>query len=304
MFLFTISSIPSAAQKAAPAGWRVELEEGKTARSSLTINNRCSAPHLFRVRHKIKYLRFEQATDSILVGANSSTAIRALFDSTGLKSKQYRDKVIVECLDCKKEKTCHQDRDELAVELTVTKPGNRNVANSLQPDVAEKKLTSSQLRRVTNDEKFKAALAVVAEQNESVDLKSGRLMTSPTAPNSSEIAFRVTAKGTSTPGEYAKLVYMEQPGGPPLVFFDEKQTGGIAAAKIVQQGGKKNKGGFLGCLFVSWGPWTILNSSCRYNFWCFFKSQRAIYIDETRTRKCPNGVVQTQTRTVKLHCGC
>lgn len=67
--LLTIGSMPSMAQKTEQPGWHVELEEGKSTRSNLSINNRCSAPHVFRVKNKIKYLRFEQPTDSILVGA-------------------------------------------------------------------------------------------------------------------------------------------------------------------------------------------------------------------------------------------
>ena len=45
---------PLALQKDAPASWRVEIEEGKTARSTLTINNRCKALHQFRIENKTK----------------------------------------------------------------------------------------------------------------------------------------------------------------------------------------------------------------------------------------------------------
>jgi hypothetical protein len=125
--LLTINSMPSMAQKTEQPGWHVELEEGKSTRSNLSINNRCSAPHVFRVKNKIKYLRFEQAADSILVGANSTKEIGVQFDATGLKSKKYRDKLLVECLDCKKEKTCRQDREELLVEMIVIKA--KQIAN-------------------------------------------------------------------------------------------------------------------------------------------------------------------------------
>lgn len=114
--------MPSPAQKTEQAGWHLELEEGKSSRSNLSITNRCSTPHLFRIKNKIKYLRFAQSTDSVLVGANSTKVLGVQFDATGLKSKKYRDKLIVECLDCKNEKTCTQDREELLVEMTVIKP--------------------------------------------------------------------------------------------------------------------------------------------------------------------------------------
>jgi hypothetical protein len=129
MFLLAISSIPSAAQKggppvppAPPAGWRVELEEGQKHFSTLAIRNICKRPHSFRVQEKINYLTFAEPTADLLVPPASTRAIKALFDATGLKSKTYHDKVIVDCLDCKKEKGCSQDRDEIPVELIVTKP--------------------------------------------------------------------------------------------------------------------------------------------------------------------------------------
>jgi hypothetical protein len=120
-----ISSKPSAAQKVAQAGWRVEVEEGKSTRATLTINNRCSAPHLFSIKSKAKGLSFEQQADKVLIGASSSKVITALFDAKGLKSKVYRSKVVIECLDCKTEPRCTQDRDELHVEMTVNKSSTR-----------------------------------------------------------------------------------------------------------------------------------------------------------------------------------
>jgi len=127
--LLTIGSILAMAQKADQPGWRFELEQGKSMRSNLAITNRCSAPHRFRVKNKIKYLRFEQPTESILVGANSTKELGVQFDATGLKSQKYRDKLIVECPDCKKEKGCRQDREELLVEMIVLRPAESQIVN-------------------------------------------------------------------------------------------------------------------------------------------------------------------------------
>lgn len=111
--------MPSPAKKT-EAGWHQELEEGKSSPWPLTLNNDCPHPHLFRVKNKTKYLRFAQSTDSILVGAKSTKVLRGQFDATGFKSKKYRDKLVVECLDC--QKGCTQDRKEFLVEMTVIKP--------------------------------------------------------------------------------------------------------------------------------------------------------------------------------------
>lgn len=124
LLLIVVSSRPSAADDVTQEGWRVEIEEGKSTRSTLTINNRCSSPHLFRIKSSAKFLRFEQPTDSIQIQAKSNKQIGAQFEATGLKVKVYRSKVTVECLDCKKEPGCKQDRDELSVEMIVVKAKN------------------------------------------------------------------------------------------------------------------------------------------------------------------------------------
>lgn len=127
--LLIVSSLRlAAADKMAQAGWRVEIEEGKSKRSTLTINNRCSTPHLFRIKSGVKYLHFEQPTDSVLIDANSSKQLEVRFDATGLRSKTYRGKVIIDCLDCKQGPGCKQDRDELAVEMIVIKPSVEGVS--------------------------------------------------------------------------------------------------------------------------------------------------------------------------------
>jgi hypothetical protein len=106
------------------AGWRLELEEGKTARSTLTIKNRCSEPHLFRVKGNVKYLQFEQPPDSVLIAAGSNSQLGVRFDATRLKRKLYRSEVIIECRDCKGSK-CTQDRDKVPVELNVVGPTSK-----------------------------------------------------------------------------------------------------------------------------------------------------------------------------------
>ena len=119
--LLIVSSYKLSADQVKQAGWRVKIEEGKQTRSTLTIKNRCSEPRRFRIKSKIKYLRFEQPTDSILIEASSNKELGVRFDATGLKSKVYRSKVVVECLDCKGSK-CTQNRDEVPVEMSVIVP--------------------------------------------------------------------------------------------------------------------------------------------------------------------------------------
>lgn len=300
MSLLAISSLPATAQKGAPAGWRVEMQEGQKRPSSLSIRNTCKGPHRFRVQSKIKYLSFGESTADILVAAAATREIKALFDATGLKSKTYHDKVIVECLDCKKEKTCHQDRDELAVEMIVTKPVK--IPGSFQQDVSATHPSKEQLQRVTSNEKFKAALDVVASQNEAVDLKNARLLTSPGAPDLSAIQFGVTVKGTKKPGEYASLVYMEQTGMPPIVFFDGKQPRFLPYPGPARGNGRTG-GGPPPCIGAS-TTWLVVGTFCQRSI-CgpFPVPVKARFQVEVSSSICPGSNI-SRTRIVVADCKC
>jgi len=47
--------------------------------------------------------------------------LSAVIDASKLKAGVHRSQLVVKCLDCKKEKGCTQDRDEVPVEVTVIK---------------------------------------------------------------------------------------------------------------------------------------------------------------------------------------
>lgn len=137
IFFFALSLLPlmsmfqpHVAGGARQDGWRVEVEEGKSARSTLSINNRCLAPHTFKIKSSLNGLRFEQQTDGVLVEPRLSKVVGALFDATGLQPRVYRGTVDIECLDCKGEQGCSQNRDHLVVELSVLSRQNNTVQDS------------------------------------------------------------------------------------------------------------------------------------------------------------------------------
>lgn len=109
---------PTPVNREAQGVWRAEVEEGKSARSTLSINNRCKAPHKFVVKSEFKGLRFERAGE-VLIAPGKSEVVGAVFDAARLSLGVHRGAVFIECLDCKSEPGCGQDRDRLAVELTV-----------------------------------------------------------------------------------------------------------------------------------------------------------------------------------------
>ncbi len=126
LFILSITGLaagqpPPPPPPASVTGWQVQVEEGQKTNATLRIINRCLEPHNFRIKNSIKYLSFTEPTKSMLIGPGSNRPLTAIFDSAGLKSQVYRDKVTVECLDCKKEKVsrCTQDRDEVQVQLTI-----------------------------------------------------------------------------------------------------------------------------------------------------------------------------------------
>src|SRR2546423_5768360 len=100
---------------------RVEAAEGQVKLSTIMINNQCPGPHIFRVKSDIKYVSFEQPPNPVLVGAGSRKELRVIFDTTGLTSRLYSDKLSVECLDCKQGQGCTPKNNPVAIEMTVTK---------------------------------------------------------------------------------------------------------------------------------------------------------------------------------------
>jgi endo-1,3-1,4-beta-glycanase ExoK len=126
IFFFTLTFLliasrsqpPVTAQKT-PTGFVYELAEGETVTGTVRITNRCKAAHNFRIREDIKYLSFQESTESIQIAPGAPKPLDVKLDATGVKPKVYEDKLVVECLNCKKEKGCTQDRDIIPVQLTV-----------------------------------------------------------------------------------------------------------------------------------------------------------------------------------------
>jgi len=99
--------------------WNVTLQADKTARSNLTVQNRCKKNHNFEIRgENVSFLEISQTQVSVGGGGNKNVPVR--FNSFNLVSKIYQGQVLVICKTCKKEPTCTQDREVLPVVLTVT----------------------------------------------------------------------------------------------------------------------------------------------------------------------------------------
>lgn len=167
-------------------------------------------------------------------------------------------------------------------------------------EITSARIAAAEIARVKASPAFKAALELLEEQGEVANLDSGQALRSPNQPDITEYSFDVTIRGSSQAGEYAKLVYAEQAGQPPFVYFDGNCTvGRKAVAPQPSESARLNL-----CFLKPWGPWQVTGTFCQYNSWCVFKKQRALYLTERRQKTCPKGTVTIQIRTVKVHCGC
>lgn len=185
----------------------------------------------------------------------------------------------------------------LLTALTTTLQG---VAQEAPIPVDTARTAAADLKRVTGSNEFKAALDIIADNGETLDVNSARTLTSRQAAGRREVVFNI-AGTAGRPPEFSHLVYLERPGEAPLVYFEGPtvtERPPTAAPKT-----QSNSASLLGCLFKPWGPWQVIRTFCGYRYWCFFKGQQAIYLEETRQRQCPNGV-QVERRTVLVHCGC
>lgn len=107
--------------------WRVELVEGQVARSTLTVRNRCAAPHLFAIASSAAHLRFERRTNSVLIEARAQRRFGMRIDASGLAAGVYPSTIRVTCRDCVTEAGCRLDREVFPVELIVTNRAQRAI---------------------------------------------------------------------------------------------------------------------------------------------------------------------------------
>jgi len=124
--IFNPALVPNAVlvsmQKAATADvvWDMKLAPNTWAKSTLTVKNQCKQQHSFTITlENVPYLRF-LAELTVIVPGHSSRDLPVTFDSAGLKPGEYKGTILVKCNTCRKESTCHQDRETIPVRLTVT----------------------------------------------------------------------------------------------------------------------------------------------------------------------------------------
>ena len=108
------------AMAASPTVWNLELARGKSARTTVTVTNRCRAVHAFEVTGDpaAPWMSFPEAT-TVSPAPGASLTVPATVDARALDPGEHRATVTVKCLDCAAEVACTQNRDVFDARLKV-----------------------------------------------------------------------------------------------------------------------------------------------------------------------------------------
>lgn len=120
LLFLAFNNLAFAQQTTEPPVWEVTLPTGTTARSTLTVVNRCKKSHEFQiVLENVPFLKFA-GVNQVKVSGGKSVEVPVVFDTNGIAPGLHTGLVTVLCQTCKSEPTCTQDRERLPVKLTVT----------------------------------------------------------------------------------------------------------------------------------------------------------------------------------------
>jgi len=114
------AALPATLAGAPTMAWNLELPRGRTARTTVTVINRCHASHTFEVTGdpKAPWLSFPGAV-SVSPPPGGSLTVDAVVDTRALEVGERQAQVTVRCLDCGSEIGCTQDRDLIEARLKV-----------------------------------------------------------------------------------------------------------------------------------------------------------------------------------------
>ncbi|HYK41545.1 MAG TPA: S8 family serine peptidase [Thermoanaerobaculia bacterium] len=150
------AALPAAAapDPAAPLVWNLELARGRTAKTTVTVVNRCFSAHAFQtsVEPAGGFLSFPEPS-SPAIPPGKSVSVAALVDARTLDPGEHRELVTVRCADCGSEPACAQNRDVFDARLKVM-------------------WSEEDVRRLSNEDAF--ASEVLVAVNTSADAKALR----------------------------------------------------------------------------------------------------------------------------------
>lgn len=114
------------------AAWNVEIAQNTTASSNLTVINQCRSSHQFKLqRQNLPFLTLAQ--EQLQVVGGQTVIVPARFDTVGLGVGPHQGQLVIDCLTCKNEVGCSQDKDVLNVVVNVTSPPAPTVKPTPKP---------------------------------------------------------------------------------------------------------------------------------------------------------------------------
>lgn len=119
--MITGFALPAAAQ----AKLKIRVPEGTSVRATITLQNNCPEPHIFRVSltEKVEYVRFQEPTEAISIPGSSPKVLGIIFNAANLQNKKsYIGTIQSECTDCVGVAKCSIDRLVVPYQIKVTEP--------------------------------------------------------------------------------------------------------------------------------------------------------------------------------------
>jgi hypothetical protein len=188
------------------------------------------------------------------------------------------------------------------------------VKDTLNPaELKPQEITGSEKEKIVEavmrEADYLKALAIIANDNEVVDPKNPSVYR---IGKRLQIKWKMTSMANPNNVSFGFLV-ADMDGNKPVVYFDEKnekytapkeQASSTAKIKWPPSwwpggGGSGGGSGFCG---NNWSGWVTIAENCNNAWGCFFKGQKAKFIQETRY--CLSNPGNVQTRVRKVHCGC
>lgn len=128
-YLFPLSIFLISTGFALPAASQTKLKirvpDGTSTRATITIQNNCPEPHIFRVSltEKVEYVRFQERAEAISVPGSSTKKLGIIFNAADLNEKvTYRGTIQSECTDCVAAAKCSINRLVVPYQIKVTEP--------------------------------------------------------------------------------------------------------------------------------------------------------------------------------------
>ncbi len=109
----------AAGTQTAGADWRFSVPQDKISSTTLTTKNVCFKRHRFSVELQNLPFITLQGPAKFSVDAGTEHVVPVQINTTGLKPGDYEGTAVIKCADCRKEKGCTQDIQNLHVVMTV-----------------------------------------------------------------------------------------------------------------------------------------------------------------------------------------